>query len=96
MKVKTKELLDLGVIDDAIEDEITGTSRRSEHHRIVFKYKGKTYQSHYRCGAATEMQDEYPWEHDHEVELEEVEKKEITVTKWVPVEHHKNKSDVPI
>lgn len=66
----------------ALLDEITGTSRWSTHHRIVFAYQGRFYQTHYSRGA-TEIQDESPWEYDDEVECVEVELKEVKVKKWV-------------
>jgi hypothetical protein len=66
----------------AILDEITNTSRWSIHHRIIFAYQGRFYETYYSVGA-TEMQDEMPWEYDDEVECFEVELKEIKVKKWV-------------
>lgn len=66
----------------AILDEIEDTSRWSVHHRIVFEYDGKFYETYYSEGA-TEMQDERPWEYDEEVECDEVELKEVKVVKWV-------------
>jgi hypothetical protein len=73
---------ELGLPYDAILDEITDTSRWSIHHRIIFAYQGRFYQTFYSEGA-TEMQDERPWEYDDEVECEEVELKEVKVKKWV-------------
>lgn len=69
----------------AILDEITDTSRWSIHHRIIFAYQGRFYETHYSVGA-TENQDESPWEYDDEVECVEVELKEVKVKKWVAKE----------
>ncbi|MED3792450.1 hypothetical protein P4571_08335 [Niallia alba] len=66
----------------AILDEITDTSRWSVHHRIIFAYQGKFYETYYSVGA-TEMQDESPWEYDETVECAEVELREVRVKKWV-------------
>jgi hypothetical protein len=66
----------------AILDEIEDTSRWSVHHRIIFAYQGRFYETYYSVGA-TEMQDERPWEYDDEVECVEVELKEVKVKKWV-------------
>lgn len=73
---------DLDLPYSALLDEIIDTSRWSIHHRIIFNYQGRFYQTHYSVGA-TESQDESPWEYDDEVECEEVELKEVTVKKWV-------------
>lgn len=73
---------ELGLPDAAILDEITDTSRWSIHHRIIFPYQGRFYETHYSEGA-TEMQDESPWEYDDIVECTEVELKEVKVKKWV-------------
>lgn len=75
-------LEELNLPDDAILDEITDTSRWSIHHRIVFSYQGKFWETYYSEGA-TEMQDESPWEYEDEVECCEVELKEVKVKKWV-------------
>lgn len=68
----------------ALHDEITGTSRWSIQHRIVFTYQGKFYEAEYSVGA-TENQCESPWEYEDEVECNEVELKEVKVKKWVRV-----------
>lgn len=68
----------------AILDEITDTSRWSIHHRIIFAYQEKFWETYYSEGA-TEMQDESPWEYEDEVECSEVELKEVKVKKWVRV-----------
>ena len=69
---------------EAILDEITDTTRWSSHHRIIFTYEGKFYETYYSEGL-TELQDESPWEYDDEVECHEVELKEVMVKKWVRV-----------
>jgi hypothetical protein len=66
----------------SIFDEILSTSRWSINHRCIFEDNGKFYQAYYSEGA-TEMQDERPWEYDDTVECQEVELKEVVVTKWV-------------
>ena len=86
LTIKTKELLDHDVIGDAVEDEITDTGRWHTYHSIVFKWKDdKHYTTSYREGS-TEMQDESPWEDETEVDCQEVEWKEVKVSKWVVVE----------
>lgn len=69
----------------AIVNEVTGTSRWSTFHCIVFEYEGKYYSTEYSEGS-TECQDESPWEYEDEVECTEVEEKEVMVKKWVAVE----------
>ncbi len=73
---------ELGLPYSAILDEIEETSRWSIHHKIVFVYDGKFYETTYSEGA-TEMQDERPWEYEEEVECHEVELKEVKVKKWI-------------
>lgn len=73
---------ELDLPDSAILDEITDTSRWSIHHRIIFAYQGKFWETYYSEGA-TEMQDERPWEYDDTIECIEVELKEVKVKKWV-------------
>lgn len=68
----------------AIINEVTGTSRWSTFHWIVFEYEGKYYSTEYSEGS-TECQDESPWEYETEVECTEVEEKEVMVKKWVAV-----------
>lgn len=68
----------------ALEDTITGTTRWSIWHSIVFEFDGKFYLANYSVGA-TEYQDERPWEYEDEVECIEVEKKQVSVEQWVPV-----------
>jgi hypothetical protein len=73
---------ELGLPDTSIVDKITGTSRWSIHHEIVFEDNGKFYSAHYSEGA-TECQDESPWDYQDEIECYEVELKEITKLEWV-------------
>jgi hypothetical protein len=85
MKIKLDKKYMINELDlpfAAILDEITDISRWSIHHRIVFPYQGRFYQTWYSEGV-TEMQDESPWEYDDTVECEEVELKEVKVKRWV-------------
>lgn len=68
-----------------IEDNIIDTSRWSIIHEIIFEDGGKFYRTTYSEGA-TEMQWEEPWGYEEEVECEEVELREVTVNKWLPVQ----------
>lgn len=77
--------LDLPYEDNVIYDKIIDTTRWSIVHKIVFEDNGKFYQTTYMEGA-TEMQDERPWEYEDEIECVEVELREVTIKKWVPVE----------
>ncbi|RVB02858.1 hypothetical protein EN912_10400 [Mesorhizobium sp. M7A.F.Ca.CA.004.02.1.1] len=62
-----------------ISDEITDNGRWSIHHRWVFQYGGKFYETRYSVGA-TESQDERPFEYDGEyIECREVRPVEKTV-----------------
>ena len=69
-----------------VSDEITGTTRWSILHSLVFKYKdGKTYRTSYSVGA-TESQYEGPWEYDSgSVECFLVEEVEKVVKVWEAV-----------
>ena len=83
-----KDELDLPY-SNTIVDKIIDTTRWSVLHEIVFEDNGKFYQTTYSVGA-TEMQDECPWEYVDEVECEEVELREVTIIKWVPVNQDDN------
>jgi hypothetical protein len=85
VKFPVSRLKDLDLPYSAIHDEIFDTNRWSILHRCVFEMDGKFWLTDYSEGA-TEMQDESPWEYEDEVECVEVEEKEVTVKKWVPVE----------
>lgn len=76
---------ELDLPEAAILDEIVGNSRWSIHHRIIFPYQGKFWETYYSVGA-TELQDESPWEYEEKVECIEVELKEVKVKKWVAKE----------
>lgn len=82
-KFKSSELLEADLPWAGTEyDVITSHSRWAVHHEIVFMWEGKFWQARY-SEAATENQDESPWQYDKEVECEEVELKEVTALKWV-------------
>ncbi|WP_211750085.1 hypothetical protein [Paenibacillus sp. Marseille-Q4541] len=84
MKFKKSYLVnELDLPSSAMVDKITGTSRWSVYHEIVFEHQGKFYQTEYSVGT-TEMQDESPWKYDDEVDCVEVELKPVQVMKWVP------------
>ena len=89
-KVFKKEYLteELGLPYDCklIEDKVIDNTRWSVVHEIVFKDKGKFYQTTYSEGA-TEYQDEKPWEYEDEVKCIEVELKEVKIKKWMPVQY---------
>ena len=84
----TKEFLvnELDLPSSAIKNQITDTSRWSEHHEIVFEFNGKFYLTHYSCGA-TEMQDERPWQDENEVECYEVKLAVVKREEYVPVDY---------
>lgn len=62
---------------EEVLNELTDTSRWSNHYRFIFKYEDKLYESDYQEGA-TEQQDESPYEYEGDVitctEVEAVEK----------------------
>jgi len=72
---------ELGLPDSAIKDTITGTSRWSENHEIIFAHDGKFYRAFYSQGL-TEYQDESAWEHQEEVDCTEVELVEKICKVW--------------
>lgn len=67
--------------DKIVKDEITDHSRWSVHHSLIFEHEGKLWETYYSTGA-TESQDERPWEHEDEVECDEVEAYEKTITEY--------------
>lgn len=81
---KTKDLLDLDLPDEAVHEEIIDSTRWSNIYEIVFEHDGSFWQTTYSCGA-TEQQDEGPWEYEDEVDCLQVEKRQVTVEKWVAV-----------
>lgn len=87
-KTFTKDYLrdELDLPYNAEEDKVIDNSRWSINHEIIFKdTDGKMYSTYYSVGA-TESQDESPWEYEDEIECTEVELREITVKKWLPIE----------
>lgn len=68
-------------------NELKDKARWSLTYRFVFKgvLSGKCYETHY-SRAATEQQDEKPWEYEKEVTCIEVEPYEKTVTDYQPVQ----------
>jgi hypothetical protein len=70
---------------EALEDTIIESSRWSILHELVFRVKDKFYRTTYNVGA-TEYQDERPWEHDTDVDCEEVHQVEKLVKVWEPVQ----------
>jgi hypothetical protein len=80
------ELLEMGLPENAVEDRITGQSRWSTDHSIVFKADdGKHYRTHYSEGS-TEEQSEGPWEYEDVIVCEEVHQVEKVVKVWESVE----------
>lgn len=70
----------------AEENHVVDNDRWSIYHEIIFKDKdGKHYSTGYSVGA-TEYQGERPWEYEDQVECIEVEKRQVMVEKWVPVD----------
>lgn len=69
---------------ECIEDKVIDSTRWSIINEGIFKHlpSGKFYRVSWSSGA-TEMQDESPFEYEDEVELEEVELKEILTLTWV-------------
>jgi len=85
MKFKKEDLIEKMYTDDVIKDDVVENTRWSIIHEWVFRHEGKFYESTYSCGA-TESQDESPYEYDDdEIECPEVELREVTVKKWMPV-----------
>lgn len=76
MKFKKEDLIDGIDFGKApgptVFHEITGNGRWSIHHRRVFEFEGKFYETRYSVGA-TESQDESPYEYaPDEIECNEV------------------------
>lgn len=79
-----EKLTDGNEIAEIIYDKVSGTSRWSVEYECVFKLGGKFYKTYY-SEAATEIQDESPFEYDGDwVEVTEVVPKEVTVIQYVP------------
>ncbi len=86
IKIPKQEMLDiLNDEEDSngriIEDRVSGKSRWSIEHDIIFDYEGKYYKAGYRIGA-TESQDEMPWDYEEFVEATEVHQVEKTIKVW--------------
>lgn len=83
----TKEFM-LDTLEDGsnvVRDKISGKSRWSIDHEMIFRDEdGKLYRAHYRVGA-TESQDESPWEHEKEVSAAEVKEVDVVVKDYVPL-----------
>ena len=77
---------DLGLPWEAEEESLVDTSRWSIVKEIIFKHDNKFYMTWVEQGA-TEYQETQPWEGEEEVECVEVEKREVLVKEWVPVEN---------
>jgi hypothetical protein len=77
------ELISEGKADGLtlIADEVTGNSRWSAQHEVLFKHEEKLYSTSYSKGL-TEMQDEQPWDYENEVECHEMEAYERTVVSY--------------
>ena len=76
---------ELDLPGQCIDEEIVRHSRWRVHYRGVFAHEGKHYMVNWSVGA-TEMQDEAPWEYQPQVTATEVEKRQVLMDKWVPVE----------
>ena len=78
MLFKKEFLLELW--DEIVEEEIIDQSRWSTHHRQVFKFEDRFYETFYSTGS-TEYQDERPYEDEpDEIELTEVFPVQKTIT----------------
>jgi hypothetical protein len=89
MKFNKQDLIDLLEDDHGdfrkIKHDLIDTSRWSLVYQMIFQYQEKYYQSVYRS-AATEIQDERPYEYDpDEIECAEVKPIERTVIDFVAV-----------
>lgn len=71
--------LDSDRIFEVIEDKITGTTRWSTHHTMIFRYNYRFFKVKYSHGS-TEYQDEIPFQDNgDEIECEEVVPVEKTI-----------------
>lgn len=67
-----------------ISDDIEDTSRWSIHHKMIFKFQDRFFQTTYSHGA-TESQDESPYEYEGDmITVVEVVPQEKTITVYVP------------
>lgn len=69
----------------ALFDEMVDQGRWTTTHRCIFENDGKFFEAYYSVGS-TESCEESPWEYEDEVECTEVELKEVTIKKWLPVQ----------
>lgn len=78
-----------GIGCTVIANEITDTGRWTVHHRLTFRLDGQAENEAWRVNyrtAATEQQDERPWEYDKEVTATLVRLVEKLVKVWEPAE----------
>lgn len=66
---------------EVIEDKVIGNSRWSIQHSLIFRVADNFYRAKYSV-AATECQDEGPWEYEEEVEITPVHQVEKTILVW--------------
>ena len=91
-RFKVEDLKEMGLpyyaeVDEVeiVSDEITGTSRWSIFHELIFRYEDKYYRCDYSVGA-TEMQYEAPWEYETEIDCHEVHLVEHMVEVWEDID----------
>lgn len=72
------------LIDEAVDKQIIDQSRWSTFYEYVVPYQGKHYNVG-RTNGSTEYQEVDPYDDYEKVELIEVELKEVTTKKWMPV-----------
>ena len=78
---------ELDLPTSAIEETIEGQTRWETHYSIVFEHPdGRFFQTSYSQGS-TELQWSEVWEHEDAIACIQVEKKQVLVEKWVPVEN---------
>lgn len=77
---------ELGLPYNSVETTLVDSGRWTLTYELIFQDKdGKYWQTYYQTGA-TEMQYEPPWECEPKVECVEVEKRPVTIEKWMPVD----------
>lgn len=79
---------DLGLphnIKLVMEDKIIEDDSYLEIHNIVFKAEDKYWYTEYRLDTSEDF-DKEPWEHEDEIECEEVKKKLIQIEVWYPID----------
>ena len=72
---------------EVVLNKITGTGRWDTHYRFIFKPEGedKLYETEYSKGSTEQQDSQGPWEYEDEIECDEVEAYEKTVTDYRPV-----------